>query len=181
MEKENLHLKRFFDNLFLAGGTSDRNDYHYVGGDAGQRKDYFTLTAGTLYPWLGGVQVPHAHRCVCGVAISENCYLTNIKTHAIVTVGNCCIKKFMPEQATKRCLVCSTPKKHMKDGTCSDCKQKAKSGDRVVTFGKHKGKTYEKVRESDPQYCAWVLGQTDFKYKHFYDYLHYFSIKKQNT
>ena len=64
--------------------------------------------------------------CPCGHEIIENCYLydtTNIENPVIV-VGNCCIKRFLPEAAGRRCKVCGEAHKSRKHNLCSNCKTK---------------------------------------------------------
>ena len=40
----------------------------------------------------------------------------------------------------------------------------------IMTFGKHKGKTYEYIFSYDKPYVAWALGQDPKYFKRFQDY-----------
>lgn len=60
-------------------------------------------------------------RCICYHKIKENCYITN--GDEILILGNCCIKKFLPEENSGRtCEICKKPHKNRKNNRCNDCR-----------------------------------------------------------
>ena len=67
-------------------------------------------------------------------------------------VGNCCIKKFLPNK-TKTCEMCNAPHKRTKTNTCKDCEKAGKS---VMKFGKYKGKPYCEIFKLNKDYLLWV-------------------------
>jgi hypothetical protein len=168
---------KFFVGLYENGGTNTPSDYKYIGGDTGYHLTYLKQTASKIYPFLLHENLPESHQCVCGQHIHENCYLLNLKTNKIVVVGNCCIKRYTPNEAIKRCLLCNTPKKHMKGGICTMCKIPSSFDDYVVSFGKHKGNTFKNVLIEQFNYCSWILSNNFFKDKNtpLYRYLKYHS------
>lgn len=67
--------------------------------------------------------------CICGHDITENCWIYNKNTDVIITVGNCCIKKFFgnifqKNGKIKKCRECGTSHKNKKSIYCNDCKDK---------------------------------------------------------
>ena len=63
----------------------------------------------------------HKDNCVCGHYIEENCFITNDVD--IIVLGNCCIKKFLPENKSSRtCEKCKEPHKNHIVNRCNDCR-----------------------------------------------------------
>jgi len=89
--------------------------------------------------------------CICTHEIEENCYILNIISKKILVVGNCCIKRYLNIDTSKRCEECKLPHRNFKDNFCKDCR----GG--IFDFGKHEGKTFAYVRKNDTSYCDWVI------------------------
>jgi hypothetical protein len=108
--------RQFIEGLRRAGFDYEtvRNDFKYAGGNMQQNhRNYYKLVYKTdRYP-------PHKDNCICGHKINENCYITNSET--ILTVGNCCIKKFIPKSG-RTCEICSKPHKNRIVNRCNTCR-----------------------------------------------------------
>lgn len=127
--------EKFFEGLFLAGGTKNKADYRYAGGDgdgqssmAHYHRLYYEEEAPILYPFID-TDFPSDNHCVCGVEIHECCYLVNVVTERTIIVGNCCIKRFLPEEYQKKCRECHLPKKYLNKKTkfiCPQCREDIK-------------------------------------------------------
>ena len=118
-KKPTLELtKRFIkglQNYNLTYEEIKNGKWKYSGGNAKGHLNYFR----TCY---GDKKLPdHKFKCICGHAIKENCYITDGKE--IITLGNCCIKKFLPEGKSGRtCEDCGKPHRNRKDNKCHDCR-----------------------------------------------------------
>lgn len=85
------------------------------GGSQGPGKRYFEQ----CFPdWELPEQQDH---CVCGHAIKDNRYLYNEETDRFLVLGNCCIKRFLPQTGTRRCQDCNEPHKRRTGNLCKDC------------------------------------------------------------
>jgi len=76
------------------------NEWIYAGGsNFGRHLNWFR----TCYP---DKELPeHKTNCICTKEIAENCYISNKVDGRFVVVGNCCIKRYLPEDASCRtCL-----------------------------------------------------------------------------
>ena len=102
----------FFEALFRECDGGDLSEYEYTGGDSNnnvyRHLNVFSFKQ-SLYKWL--TKPDRQPRCICGVPIKYNCYVSNIVTHKTAVVGSCCIKRCMPDQLTRQCLSCGTKKK----------------------------------------------------------------------
>ena len=87
------------------------------GGNQGAGKRYFEQ----CFPdW----EMPEQQdSCVCGHRIKDNRYLYNEETDRFLVLGNCCIKRFLPQTGTKRCEDCNEPHKRRKVNLCEDCER----------------------------------------------------------
>jgi len=92
------------------------NNWTYCGGDTKSHFEYFKI-------FFKHTDTPTPKsKCICGHAIKENCYITDRKE--ILTLGNCCIKKFMPKGKSGRtCEDCGKPHRNRKDNKCHDCRE----------------------------------------------------------
>lgn len=102
----------------------ERGDWVYSGGSEGRHLRYWKLrTKGEKTPDLDD-------HCVCGHAIRENCYIENSKDPndiQILVLGNCCIKRFLPKEASGRtCEKCRSPHRNRKDNLCHPCRKMEK-------------------------------------------------------
>ena len=77
--KEN-QTTRFFKILFKEGGTNRKEDYEYVGGseDGVHKHLQYYREMRSKYPWL--TQPTYTKKCICGVSIVVNCYVSNMET-----------------------------------------------------------------------------------------------------
>jgi hypothetical protein len=95
--------------------------YKYCGGDGGNN-----VNKSRHYNyWVTQFGYEHfprkEHNCVCGQPIVENCFVTDGAN--FIHMGNCCIKKFMPENKSRRtCEICEEPHKNRKYNLCNECK-----------------------------------------------------------
>lgn len=64
--------------------------------------------------------------CGCGHAIVNNCYIYNPITDALKTLGNCCVKKFIPS-STRTCSECKNEHRNTAYDLCNGCKTKRRS------------------------------------------------------
>jgi hypothetical protein len=109
---------RFINGLKTYNLTQDdiiNNNFHYCGGDHKQHLNYYKLIfKDKLLP-------DKKLTCICGHIINENCYITN--DHIILTLGNCCIKRFLPKDKSGRtCELCAAPHKNRKCNRCNRCR-----------------------------------------------------------
>lgn len=88
-------------------------DWKYCGGNMGRHFNYFKL-------FFGHNKIPDKLKsCICGHDIIENCYITN--DIEIIILGNCCIKKFIPN-STRTCEKCNAPHKNRVCNRCNICR-----------------------------------------------------------
>ena len=88
--------------------------WKYCGGRSGRHLNYFKTSC-------KGDDLPEqVNECVCGHAISENCYITD--GEQILVLGNCCIIKFCPK-SSRTCEKCEAPHKNSKDNRCNKCRR----------------------------------------------------------
>jgi len=90
-----------------------KNGWRYCGGNHKQHLNYFKLL------FKDEQLPPIAKSCVCGHSISENCYITDGKQKLVL--GNCCIKKFIPNSG-RTCSVCGDPHKNRVINKCNTCR-----------------------------------------------------------
>ena len=116
-ENKNIKLtKKFIKGLQtynLSYEDIKKGDWKYSGGDRGRHLNYFILC------YKDRALPPHKSKCICSHSITENCYITNGKE--ILTLGNCCIKKFI-KKSTRTCEDCKKPHRNRKINKCNECK-----------------------------------------------------------
>jgi len=114
MDRLKKYIKSPFYEWEYAGGASplgeeDNKSYH---------KNYFNLK------FDGKKQEPENKEfCGCGHAIVSNCYIYNPRTDELKTLGNCCVKKFIPN-FTRTCSECKNIHYNTAYDICNDCKTK---------------------------------------------------------
>jgi len=119
--KPTLNLtKRFIKGLQNHNLTYEEiknNNWIYCGGDSKNHFEYFKI-------FFKHSNTPiHESKCICGHSIKENCYITD--KNRILTLGNCCIKKFLSKSKSGRtCEDCGNPHKNRKNNKCNDCRKK---------------------------------------------------------
>jgi hypothetical protein len=126
------------------------SEWVYAGGDGGAHAAWFKLR----YP---GREPPgHRASCICGHPIAENCFIENRLTRALIVVGNCCIRRYLPKnQAGRSCADCGRPHRNRRDAWCDSCR----GG--TLRCGKHMGESFRAVLESDGEYCDWAQDTVD--------------------
>jgi hypothetical protein len=60
-------------------------------------------------------------QCICGVEIKEQCWIEHKETKQLETIGNCCVKRFLPvgEARLLRCALCDAPHRNRKHNLCT--------------------------------------------------------------
>ena len=125
--KSNLFLERFERGLFNHYKLTLEEllkNYKYCGGDgdngSGDKRhyNYWVLN-------FGDKDFPYKEsECFCGQQIRENCFVVDKTKKNFVHMGNCCIKRFMPENKSGRtCEICENSHKNRKYNLCNDCKE----------------------------------------------------------
>lgn len=100
-------------NYNLTYDEITNNNWKYCGGRTGCHLNYFKLCC-------KDDDLPEKiNECVCGHHIEENCYITNGED--ILVLGNCCIKKFIP-QSSRTCEKCGEPHKTRVNNRCNNCR-----------------------------------------------------------
>lgn len=133
--------------------------------------------------------------CLCFNCIKNLCFIKNIKTEKLYTIGIECINKFINNRRT--CSICSKSHRNSKDNYCKDCrfdikkleeeKKKEKERkkqeeiynqikefnfrkDNICKFGKYKGEEFSIVF-NDKSYIKWALKNLDMNDKNNLYYL----------
>jgi hypothetical protein len=112
---------------FLAGleergiTLEEFKEYKYAGGNKGSHYNYYLMNG------LLDSEPETSNVCVCSHRIIENCYLVNdIKD--VLIIGNCCIKRFVPEENQgRRCEKCNEKHQNRKDNYCHSCRDLCKN------------------------------------------------------
>ena len=115
------YRKRMEENLAKCGMKwDDFQQFKYSGGDTGRHLNYWNLA-------MSKADLPEKEeRCLCGVAIVEQCFITRDTGDCIelLVLGNCCIKKFMPaEKSGRTCDKCGAAHRNRKINKCNECKR----------------------------------------------------------
>jgi hypothetical protein len=132
--------------------TSFTHEWVYAGGSVGSHFNYFKLR----HPEMT-VLPEHSPDCLCSHPIEENCYIENKHNGRIAVVGNCCIRKFLPEENQGRtCENCGATHRNRKNNICNDCRDNS-----IVKVGKYSGSLFADV--DDIGYHRWVLNTEVFE------------------
>ena len=90
------------------------SDWKYCGGDRDAAARYYAVAC-------PGEEHPEPkNRCVCNHAIKKNFYIINVSTKQILTLGMCCIKKFIPKSG-RTCAECNAPHRNRRIDLCNVC------------------------------------------------------------
>lgn len=130
--------------------------FYYAGGKYDDpmkgisHRKYFKLRYGIEPPF------EYKDRCICGVAIKLNCYITDDDENFMV-IGRCCITKFLPEENQGRtCSICKKPHQSNKDNFCKDCRPKIPKG----RFCEECGDSHHNRKDNLCNNCRWIRDNT---------------------
>lgn len=104
-------------NEILCNALGNMRDWEWVGGNNPHSIGRWERSTNNAEkPTLKG-------NCVCGHAIKENCWIRSKKTGEIKTLGNCCVRRFMPEKEDRmlKCERCGEPHMNRKTTLCNSC------------------------------------------------------------
>jgi hypothetical protein len=109
--------QRFIEGLKEYNLTmEDMKDFVYSGGDRDAHYKYYELLYNT------NKLHPHKDHCICGHFIKRNCYIS--KGNQILTLGICCIKRFIPKEKQGRtCECCGCSHRNTKNNLCNKCRE----------------------------------------------------------
>jgi len=116
--------KRFMENLLADYNMTieqlNEEGWMYCGGDGGM--DGKESSHRKWYIMMFGIEpiMEHVSNCVCGHHIYENCYICSKDKKELITLGNCCIKRFI-DNCGRQCSRCETPHQNSKSTLCKDC------------------------------------------------------------
>jgi hypothetical protein len=108
--------QRFIEGLKKYGLTmNDMNDFVYKGGNNGSHLNYYKLS------YKNDELPPDKDICICGHKIIKNCYISN--GSQLLTLGICCIKRFIPKEKQGRtCECCGCSHHNRKNNLCNICR-----------------------------------------------------------
>ena len=92
-----------------------KETWKYAGGNNGSHARYLDLLDISITS-------EYTTECVCGHHIVENCYICDPTETDVLTVGNCCIKRFMVKSG-RTCSKCDEPHQNRNDNLCNECRQ----------------------------------------------------------
>jgi hypothetical protein len=145
------HLK-FMERLKAESIESPLDEWKYIGGDTGEHAErYRKLYPDQEFPSSTG-------ECLCTLLIVENYYLQNEKTNAVLVIGGCCLRPFLPiEIQDRKCIRCHQSHQNKNNYWCNDCQ----GG--VLTVGYHQGRSYRWILEEKPDYGRFILNLDNHK------------------
>jgi hypothetical protein len=153
----------------LTEALSGANDWEFVGGD---------IRPNHINRW--NLKFPNQEmpgqvlECECSHPIKENCYIYSKQLDEIKIIGNCCVKRFLPNKEDRelKCELCKIPHRNRKVNRCNNCKRLPLINFFVCKEHKVKdcdicaiGSWNQKISENDIQYYKWI--------NHSYVYLGY--------
>ena len=146
-------IQGLWEQYYLTPEDLINDNYKYCGGDGGtehkttRHYNYWVMKYGnTPFP------LSKKQRCICKHPIDENCFITN--GTKFVHMGNCCIKRFMPENSSGRtCELCDEPHKNRKYNLCNDCKTTHKKCETCQKYFKFKSPRYTSCYKCHVKKC----------------------------
>jgi len=140
---------KLLTNLYDIYGSSNLNDYKYLGGgetqtkyDKASEKKGFNVHFNYLcnlikeLPELKNFNMYEVltksedefYYCVCNSKIKQRCFIIkkDSKLHFdnFITIGNCCIRRFYNGQLKRECSKCGAKHRNSKNNLCIDCRKK---------------------------------------------------------
>ncbi|AJP61561.1 hypothetical protein CBEVV_014 [Choristoneura biennis entomopoxvirus 'L' virophage] len=124
-KKKNTYIEIFYSSIRQLGLPDDNLEdlgkiWEYIGGDkkSTKRLMFKDFTESKIdYP-------EHKSYCICGHYIKEQCWVRHVISKKIITVGNCCVKKFLNQNTNLKCTICKSEHKNKKDNLCNNCRLK---------------------------------------------------------
>ena len=92
-----------------------KETWKYAGGSSGSHARYLDMLDISIKP-------EYTKECVCGHHIVENCYICDPTETNVLTVGNCCIKRFILK-STRTCSKCDAPHQNRSNNLCGSCRE----------------------------------------------------------
>jgi hypothetical protein len=114
--ENNRYYKQFISYLEACTGDINVVNYRYAGGDTGRHANYWRTMGRTK-----AEMPPHKNICACGHEIDENCFIEHKSSGKLIVLGNCCIKRYIPDSG-RTCERCGDPHKNRKDNRCNSCR-----------------------------------------------------------
>ena len=99
---------------------TDLQDWQYCDGDYNKDQPWHAKFKENFK--LNCEWPPDKDKCVCGVDIYYNCYITNRNRDFVITTGRCCIDKFLGPNR-RRCEICHKKHRGRKDNMCKECRK----------------------------------------------------------
>ena len=128
MDDYELEVDEFINNFKYTGGDGNRQGQHYDEEKefkANRHYNYWMMKRrGEKFP-------PPKGYCICETRINENCYAVDKRDNKkIVCLGNCCIERFLGDNAKRTCERCEKPHRNRKDDFCKECRKKNKEDEK---------------------------------------------------
>ena len=121
-------------------------NFKYCGGDTGSHFNYWNMIN-----CLDKDTPFHKDNCICDHFIYENCYAVDKRDkNKIVVLGNCCIKRFLGNNAGRTCEKCGKKHKNRKNNLCKECRNNEKNNDDFKLCGNN---DCEKLIKKKYKYC----------------------------
>ncbi len=163
-------------------------NFKYCGGNMGSHYNYFKICFKSELKQNPSWCPAEKEICICGHKITENCYIIN-DSKRILTLGSCCIKRFIPKSSRtceicgephrnriiNKCNDCRVgfcdkcnKECNKKYKLCWDCftnhddleeTDDSSDSDKIINFGKYKGKKYKNILDKDMKYLYWLSNQ----------------------
>jgi hypothetical protein len=122
-----LGVDEFIKNFKYTGGDGNRQGQHYDDEKefkANRHYNYWMTTRNQPFP-------PPKGYCICETRINENCYAVDKRDNkTIVCLGNCCIERFLGDNAKRTCERCEKPHRNRKDNFCKECRKQNKEDEK---------------------------------------------------
>ena len=116
MEDIESRFIRGLENYDLTKQDIEEGGWFYCGGRSGRHLNYWNmLNQQRKKPWSFPDLI---NECVCGHSIIQNCYITNKKQ--ILTLGSCCIKRFIKNNK-RTCIECHSILTRKTKAICYHC------------------------------------------------------------
>jgi hypothetical protein len=128
MDDYELGVDEFIKNFKYTGGDGRRygtHDDREKDKRANRHLNYWNITRNNeIHPL-------HKKYCICKTFIIENCYAVDKRDkEKLVCLGNCCIERFLGDNAKRTCERCEKPHRNRKDNFCKECRKQNKEDEK---------------------------------------------------